>query len=278
MRRSGRAQRPFVAFGVLHQQVDEVGREARQHPAIAHADVLVAQRPVVAECDDADRHGLRMAARRRFRQDADTRAGLDQQAGRLEVADLDAQLDRAVHVARALVEELVDGAGFVQADVLVVERVDERHRPSVGQRVSRRHRQHHVVAAVRDDFEVLGAHRAGDDADVGRAVGDRTHDVVAHALAQVDVDVRVGRQVTAQHRRQEFGDRRGAGGDAQVALEAARVLLQVAAHALELVQHDARVMQQRLAGRGQGHALGRAVQQLGADRRFEVLDARAGRG
>jgi len=62
-----------------------------------------------------------------------------------------------------------------------------------------------------------------------------------------------------------------------MALDAAHVLLHVAAQMLDLAQHHARMGDEGLARRRQRHALAGAVQQLGADALFQVLDARAGR-
>ena len=138
------------------------------------------------------------------------------------------------------------------------------------------HHQHQAVVAVGDDFELFGVHRASHDANVSVAFGDRMDDVMAHALAQVDVDVRVGLQVTAQHRGQKLTQRRGVGKNAQVALDAFGVLLHVAAHVLDLAQHNVGMLDKSLSRRRQGHALAAAVKQLGTDALFEVFDARAG--
>ena len=83
---------------------------------------------------------------------------------------------------------------LVQADVVELERVGERHRRQRRERVPLRHHHDQPVAPVRNHLEILGARRAGDDADVGLPVEDGAHDVVAEALAQVDVDVGVRRQ------------------------------------------------------------------------------------
>ena len=60
-----------------------------------------------------------------------------------------------------------------------------------------------------------------------------------------------------------------------MALDTTHVLLHVAAQVLNLAQHHARMRDESLTRRGQRHALAGAVQQLGANALFEVLDARA---
>jgi hypothetical protein len=111
----------------------------------------------------------------------------------------------------------------------------------------------------------------------GRIGAQQIHDVAAEPLAQVDVHIRMRGQVAAQHRRQELGDRGGAGEDAQVALHALRVLLQITAQVLDLVQHQPRMVGEGLARRRERHALAAAVQQLRADPLLQVLDAHARR-
>ena len=269
---SGRGRR------VGAQQFDQFARERRQQIEAAHADLHSAQGPFVCELDDADVQRLPVACRRGFRQDADAHPSLDHAAGRLEVADLDAQLDRAVHLVGDLVQERVDRTRFVQADVVERQRIGERHRLAPCECVVGRDAEHQPVLPVGHDLQPLGAHVARDDADVGLAFADRAHDVARQPLAQVDVDIRVGRQVAAQNGGQELGDRGGAGEHAQVALHALGVLLQVAAQVFDLVQHQPRVVGKSLAGRRQRHALAAAVQQLAAQAFLEVLDAHAGRG
>ena len=57
------------------------------------------------------------------------------------------------------------------------------------------------VLAVGQHFEAFGAHIAGDDADIGGAVGDRAHDARAQTLAQVDIDIAMRRKESRQYAR-----------------------------------------------------------------------------
>ena len=171
----------------------------------------------------------------------------------------------------------MDGAGFVQPHVVQLQRVGKVDLHLAVEGMALGDHQHQPVAAVGQGLQVLGAHQAGDDADVGLPLGHGAHDVVRQALAQVDVHVGVAAQEVPQHRRQEFAQRGGVGEHAHMALDAAHVFLHVAAQVFDLPEHHARVGHEGLARRCERHALAGAVQQLGADAFFQVLDARAGR-
>ena len=72
-----------------------------------------------------DRHGLRHAARRRFRHDADADLAFDQPAYRVEAAQLHAQPQRPADAHGLGGEEALHRAGAVEADEIVLEHVFE---------------------------------------------------------------------------------------------------------------------------------------------------------
>ncbi|WP_146039724.1 MULTISPECIES: hypothetical protein [unclassified Variovorax] len=63
-----------------------------------------------------------------------------------------------------------------------------------------------------------------------------------------------------------------------MALRAGRELRDLGSQVVDLHQHPPRVMQHGLDGGIELHALGLAVQELGADAFFELIDPKAGRG
>lgn len=87
---------PGATAHILDEQVDEIACEARQRIGIDDADRQLTLGPVALERDEAQRHRLRTTARGAFGQHAGIR--VDHPAGRLEVADLDAPAQHALHV------------------------------------------------------------------------------------------------------------------------------------------------------------------------------------
>ena len=144
--------------------------------------------------------------------------------------------------------------------------------------MTRGDREHEAVGAERQGFEPGGLDHAGDDADIGGAVGDRGDDLVAEPLFQIDVDLRMGGEKRAQRLGQEFGQRIGVGQQPHLAAEPLGVLVEIAAHALGLLQQDAGVLDQGAPGLGRLHPQPLAVQQGGAERHLHVADAGAGGG
>ena len=54
-----------------------------------------------------------------------------------------------------------------------------------------RHHQHEAVAAERIGLQPAGIDGAGDNAEVGDALGDQADDLVAQAFFQIDADIRM---------------------------------------------------------------------------------------
>ena len=135
--------------------------------------------------------------------------------------------------------------------------------------------EHEAVDAERKDFQAGHVLGAGDDADVRLPIGDGRDDLVAEALLEIDVDLRVRGEELAERLGQEFGERIGVRHQPDVAFQAVGVLAQLAAHALGLLQQQARVMNERAAGRRRLHALPIAIQQRSAELDLHVADPRA---
>ena len=108
-------------------------------------------------------------------------------------------------------------------------------------------------------------------------VGHSGDDLVAQALFEIDVDLRVRGEELAERLGQEFGERVRVGQQPDVALQAVGVLAQLAAHALGLLQQQACVVHERAARRRRLHALAIAIQQRGAELDLHVADPRARR-
>ena len=106
--------------------------------------------------------------------------------------------------------------------------------------------------------------------------GDEADDLVAQPLLEVDADIGMGGEERAQRLGQEFGQRIGVGEHPDLAGEPAGIGAEVLAQPLGLAQDRARVLQQRAAGLGRGHALPPAHEQRGAERLLHVADARGG--
>ena len=107
--------------------------------------------------------------------------------------------------------------------------------------------QHEAVGAERQGFETGHLYRAGDDADIRSAVGDRGDDLVAEPLLQVDIDLRMRGEKVAERLGQEFRQRVGIGHQADLALDALGILRQIAMHSLGLLQQQPGVMDERAA-------------------------------
>ncbi len=120
----------------------------------------------------------------------------------------------------------------------------ERDLGALGERMIARDHQHEAILAERIGLERARVDGAGDDAEVGDALGDQADDLVAQPLLEVDADIGMGGQERAQRLRQELGQRVGVGEHPDLAGEPARIGAEVLAQALGLAQDRARVLQQ----------------------------------
>ena len=102
-----------------------------------------------------------------------------------------------------------------------------------------------------------GAHidGAGDDADVGHALGNQAHDLIRKPFFQVDAHLRIRRQEGRQGLGQEFGQRIGVGQQAHFAGGAAGVGAEIFAQPRALGQQGPRMFQQGQPGGRRGDAL-----------------------
>ena len=142
------------------------------------------------------------------------------------------------------------------------------------ERMRRRRDQHEAVDAERQNFQAGDVFGAGDDADVGLAVGDRGDDLVAQALFEIDVHLRMRREEVAQWLGQKFRQRIRVGEQAHVTLEAVGVFAQLAAHPLGLLQQQSRVVHERSARRRRLYALTFPIEQRRTELDLHVADAR----
>ncbi|MNY12779.1 hypothetical protein D3C86_1458770 [compost metagenome] len=147
----------------------------------------------------------------------------------------------------------------------------------VGQGVVLGHGQSQAVGTEVQYLQATGNHGAGDDAQVGRTVEHAAHDVAIELFLQVDGHAGALGEKTGQDLRQQFGDRRGVGEDADMPRGVGAVVGELALEVLHLPQNQAGMVQQALARRGHLHAAVVAVQQTIAQLPLEGLDPRAGR-
>ena len=181
----------------------------------------------------------------------------------------------AVHLLDDAVEKAVDGAAFMHAHMVFVERVGKGDAPALGEAVLFGRHEHQSVGAEMDELQAFGFDIAGHDADVGAAVAHRAHDLGIGAFLQIHIHVGVLGQKAREHFGHEVGHGGGVGKHAHMAAQAAAVFVEVALQALGLLQHDACMVQKRFAGRGEAHAARFAVKQLQLGLVFERFDARA---
>ncbi|MCY1420893.1 hypothetical protein D9M71_365300 [compost metagenome] len=219
-----------------------------------------------------------MAAGGGFGDDADAHAALDHPADRLEAGHLDAQGQLLAHLFHLVEQEGVQGGAFRQADVGVAQGVAQFQRLRPGQRVAVGHRQEQAVGAEVQHLQAAGGNRAGDDAEVGGTVQHAAHDVPAQPLLQVHRHPRAFGEEAGEDFREEFGDRRGVGEDADMPGGIAGVLGEFALQVVHLAHDQPRVLQQAFAGGRQFDAAAVTVEQAAAELAFQGLDSRAGGG
>src|SRR6202521_5131489 len=113
----------------------------------------------------------------------------------------------------------------------------------------RRDHENEPVDAERQDLETCYFDCAGDDSDVGRALGDGGENLVAQPILQIDVHLRMRSEKIAERLWQQLGRRIGIGHQPNLALYALRVLRQVAMHSLGLLQQYPRMVSEGAAVR-----------------------------
>ena len=140
-----------------------------------------------------------------------------------------------------------------------------------------RDHEHETVAAERIGRQPSGIDGAGDDPDIGDALGDEIDDLVAQPFFEIDADMPVRGEERTQRVGQEFGQRVGVGQDPHLAGQAVGIDAQVFAQDFGLRQDRAGMLQKRPAGLRRTHPLPAAGEQGRAERIFHVADAGGGR-
>ncbi len=189
---------------------------------------------------------------------------------------------RAVAQPLALAPRLAGEVGLQRAVVrqageVLLRRVRQRDAAAAGQRMAAVHHEVQRVGHERQDCQSLQVGGARGDADVAQAVAHAIGHAVAGALLRVHRDAGMRRQEGGQRRGQVFAHGGGVAEQAHVAGQAAAVRAEFAAQLLHLLQHDARMVRQRLPGRGGAHSAPAPDQQRRAERLLHREQALAGR-
>ena len=125
-----------------------------------------------------------------------------------------------------------------QADEIVIEhagKVDDTILPQGAVMHAVRRRDHHQpVGAEQKRLQAAHVHRIGDDAHVGQPFRDGLDDIVTETLFQVDGQVRMAVEKSAERLGQEFAERRRIAQQPQLPFQAARKFAQFSAHFLHL--------------------------------------------
>ena len=167
----------------------------------------------------------------------------------------------------------------MQAHMVIVERLGKVDLGMLRQRVRFRHDQHQLVLPVGQGLHASAAVHQIADAQIGRAILHRTHDVRAQMLFQVDLDVFMCTRKAAQILGQELHDGRNARMHAHMAAYAFGIFAQLVLHFVDTTQYGARMVQQVLAGWREGDAPCVAFQQGGMEQRLQIAQSLAdGRG
>ncbi len=204
------------------------------------------------------------------------RAAADAAERRVETAHLDAQLELAARKRGRGLQPPRQRSVARQADEIEFERVGERHRRALRERMPARHDEHQTVLAVRRGLQPEGRHRVGHDAEIRRAVDHRERDLLAVLLVELDADGRIGRVERGDVGGQELRDRRRVRPQPHDADDTGGIVRHVGRHQVDVVQDALREALQRLAGHGQRDAARVPLEQPGAGRRFEIRDPLAG--
>ncbi|MNT31269.1 hypothetical protein D3C72_1670970 [compost metagenome] len=198
------------------------------------------------------------------RQDAHATGRRDHAADRVKAAHLDAQAHRSPQTTAFVGQTGSQRRGRRQAHVVVGQGVRKRHLRLRSQGVALRHDHHQFVEPVGIGRQAVGGRTVSEYADIGAVFKHGGDDVAAVLLFQVDAHGRVAIHEGGQVFGQELRQRRGIGGNAHLPAHALREIRQRARHLLHFLQYAQCVDQAGLAGVGQFHPGGVAVQQRGA--------------
>ena len=171
--------------------LDELTGIGRQLVEATDADRKLAHCPRIGQHHRNNCHGPRDAPRGGLGHDADPDIALDQPAHRIEAAQLHAQSQRLTDTHGFIREETLQRAGAIQPDEVVVEHIREPDRRALGERMVARDDQHETVFAEGKGLQRARIDGGSDDAEVGDAFSDKTYDLVAEPLLEIDADVGV---------------------------------------------------------------------------------------
>ena len=173
---------------------------------------------------------------------------------------------------------VLESAAGGQADEVAGHGLAEGNLPALGERMAMRHDKDQPVLDIGERLQFgCGIDGVGHDADVGTAARHRAHNLGARVLLEIDVDIGMRRQESAERARQEFERRGGIGIDADAAAQALGVLVEVAAHQLELAGDGAGMMDKGSARCGESDAPPLALEQRRSQCFFHGADALTGR-
>ena len=262
----------------LAQMLHQLLRRPRQRLETAGADREPAVGPGVADPDHRDRHRSRATPRGGFRHHRDADAGRHHLADRVEIPQPRPE-SQAQAEPRGVFGDVDLQRGRVgQPDEIATRHLREIDLAAAGKLAAPRRHQHQPVLAERKPLDIVRQGMLGGKAEIGGAGGDRRGDIGAFALLDIDVDVGMFAQECRQRLRQMLRQARGVGEQMHAGLGAAGEGGEIAAHHLHIVHDDAGMIEQAFARRGQLDAAAAALEQRDAERRFQALDPRAGRG
>jgi hypothetical protein len=122
-----------------------------------------------------------------------------------------------VNRRRGTTQERMDRTALEQQHHDVIQRVPERDRALLQNRMLQRSDQDESAGDKRDGLQPVRQDTSRNDAQIRRAVPNTAHDLLAHALAHVDVDVWMGMEIRGHHGRKIFRNRGTIGQQAELA-------------------------------------------------------------
>ena len=227
---------------------DQPARMRRQSLKLPHAQAQTARRPSVGQPDRPDRHRPARPPRGGFRHDADADILRDHLADAFKAAHPHAERKRPPGKDRMFAEIILQRAAGAQADELMRDDILKRDASKCRQRAFARRDDDEAVDGEGPQLQSAMIDGVRNDADIGEAAGDSLHDLGAEAFFQIDVDMRMARQIGRERLGQKLGHGGGVRLQSHMALEAFGVVPQFSAQLLDLPQHDPRVMGERIAG------------------------------
>src|SRR5580765_2007928 len=170
---------------------------------------------------------------------------------------------------------LFGAAAQVMDDEALAAQIADVEIGTLGQRVTWRGNQNHLVGVDLDALQLVEARFVLDETDVDLAVHHLPGDLGERAPINADLDVRKASQVRPQRCGQEIDGGRFVGGDVERARFERLQRSQVAHGIVAGTHHLARVLEQRLPGFRERHVVKIPGEQLAPDLFFELLDALA---